>query len=204
MITEFALVVPGFFVILLAGLTVADALSAYNRVQNVATTVGIMTSRLKTISNKDMVGIASAARGYLFPFPAQDLSILTAAVWVDDSGTPTITWCERWNRTSGKGGSCSGTVTVGGTKIGYWETGSNITIADLKIPSGLLINNTGFMVTKVKYDWKAPYGRLSPDQLGDFTMQDAFFYSPRGDVTLTPPTRDWTSPKPTSTYEMRG
>lgn len=202
MLTEFALLVPGFFVVLMGGLTVGDALSAYNKMQNVATTVGIMTSRIKVISNEDMVGIASAARGHMFPFGSNDLSILVAAVWVDSAGTPTIQWCERWNPARSKGGTCSGSVVVGDDSYGFWETGTNLTLTDLKIPPGILNPNTGIMLAYATYDWTAPY--LMIPSLTVLKMQDQFYYAPRADVSLAPPTRDRDSPRPSSSYKVRG
>lgn len=204
MLVEFALVLPGFFLLLLGGLAVTDALSAYQRVQNIAGTVGIMASRLTTVTNGDMAGIAAAARSYLFPYSDNDLSVLIAAVWVDDKGVPTIRWCERWNKTSGKGGTCSGTAVFGGTNLGYWETGSNISINDLNIPAGIIKASTGLVVVQSSYDWKAPYGRISLAMLTDLTMHDSFFYSPRGDVTLAPPKRDRASPIPSGSFTISG
>jgi Flp pilus assembly protein TadG len=201
MLVEFSLVLPGFFVVLLGGLTIADALSAYNKMQNVATTVGIMTSRVKTLSNMDMVGIAQAARGYMFPFPTDNLSILVAAVWVDGSGTPSILWCERWNPKNTMGGKCSGNVVAGNETLGYWETASNISVSDLKLTPGILNPDTGIVVVHSTYHWIAPY--LVLPQFTHFKMTDVFFYSPRADVTLNPPTRDRDSPKPSSSFEVK-
>ncbi len=204
MLVEFALVLPGFFVLLLGGLAVADAISAYNRLQNVAMTVGGMSSRLKVISNEDIVGIASAARAQMFPFPADNLSILLATVWIDDMSVPTLLWCERWGLTKPTGVTCSGSEVVGNSDIGYWVAGANLTIEDLRIPSGILNPNTGIVVTHVSYDWDAPFAPVSAAQLTDFTLKDIFFYAPRADVSLTPPSRDRDSTRPTSSFKVRG
>lgn len=204
MLVEFSLVLPGFFVILLAGLAIADAMSAYNRMQHVSTTVGTMIARLKVVSNEDMVGIAQAARGHLFPFGPDNLSILVAAVWIDDTGTPSILWCERWAMEKSTGETCSGNQIVGSDDQGYWVTGTNLTVDDLRIPSGVLKPSTGLVVAHAVYEWDAPYGPLSLAQLTDFTMNDEYFYSPRADTTLTPPERDRDTPKPNSSYKVRG
>lgn len=204
MLVEFSLVLPGFFVVLLGGLAIADAMSAYNRVQNVSNTIGVMISRLKVVTNEDMVGMVSAARGYLFPFSSDGYQVLMAAVWVDDTGNATIEWCERWGLQKPSGETCSGSEVMGDDDLGYWVTGTNLTIEDLNIPSDILIPSAGLVVTQVTYEWDAPYLPLSAAQLTDFTMHDEFFYSPRADVTLTPPERDRDTNRPDSSYRVRG
>lgn len=209
MLVEFSLVLPGFFVVLLGGLTIADALSAYNRVQNVATTVGTMSSRLKIVLNEDVVGISSAAKGFLFPFPQEGLSILIAAVWVDGTGTPDVQWCERWGPAKPTGESCSGKEVVGNDEAGYWVTSpdAEVTIDELteiKIPSGILNPNTGIIVAYASYDWVAPYLSLFPGQLTEFTMKETFFAAPRADVSLTPPKRDRETETTIPSYKVSG
>lgn len=178
-LAEFAIVMPVIILLILGSLTIYDALLAYRRTEDVAITVGSTLSKLKQVTNDDLVGTLIASTGFMSPFPPRNFTIIVATFTIDGSGNPTLQWCENWS--IGSGGPCSGTATISKWD---WETG---TLTNLTVPSELRIPNSGLVVVRVIQKWDSPYGSFL---LNDITMQDTAYFAPQASFTLTPPPRD--------------
>lgn len=89
---EFSLILPILVMLWIGGVEVTQALSVDRRLNNLASSIGDLVARSKTVTYADIDTIFDVAPGAMFPYSTTGLQMRVTAVKVDSAGTATVAW----------------------------------------------------------------------------------------------------------------
>ncbi len=152
---EFALILPMLIVLWIGGVEVTQALTMDRKVNNLASTVGDLVARWKSLTYSDVDSIFDIAGGVLYPYAAGSADMVLTAVNVDDKGNATVAW----SRAKGKRAA--------------YSQGANMNAAidaKLRTPSSQVI------MTEAYYPYRPAVGHVIT---GPIQLDSKLFFVPR-------------------------
>jgi len=96
---EFALMAPAMLALMMTTYEMSEALTAYRRVTNVASTIGDLTAQDTTIDDGEMTDILNAGEVVLQPLEVGRLRMRIFSIVFDEDGDPSVAWADtrNWN-----------------------------------------------------------------------------------------------------------
>ena len=151
---EFSLILPILLVLWIGGVEVTGALSVDRRLNNLASSIGDLVARSKTVTYSDVNNILDIAPGAMFPYAETGLWMRVSAVWIDSGGVAKVVWSR-----------AEGTTAYG----------DNTTVTSV-VPAALRVADTELIMAEVNYLYKPAVGYVIT---GNLTLQDRMFFVPR-------------------------
>ena len=95
---EFALVVPVMLVMYMGSIELSDAITVDRRLSHVAGALGDLVSRTDgNLPSATLTDYFKAAQGVFTPYKTASLKQVITLVYVDNSGSATVTWSQGYN-----------------------------------------------------------------------------------------------------------
>ncbi len=154
---EFALILPILVVLWIGGVEVTQALSVDRRLNNLATAIGDLTARSKTMCNAKIDAIFDIAPGALEPFSTNGLAMRVTAVDMDNDGNAQVRW------TRSEGSIPTGTYQPNDSMNGV-------------VPESLRAPNSQIIVAEAYYTYQPAIGYVIT---GNLQLDDRMFFVPR-------------------------
>ncbi len=152
---EFALILPILITIWIGGVEVTQGLSVDRRLNNLASAIGDLVSRSKSINYAGVDAIFDIDDGALFPFSTAGLSMRVTAVNIDANKKALVVW----SRAKGTAGARA--------------AGENLnTLIDVK----LRLPDTQLIMAEVFYTYSPAVGYVIT---GDVDLDDRVYFTPR-------------------------
>ena len=89
---EFALILPILVTIWFGGVEITQGLSVDRRLNNLASAIGDLVSRSRTVTYSDVDAIFDIDDGALYPYSTSSLSMRVTAVDIDDTKKALVAW----------------------------------------------------------------------------------------------------------------
>jgi Flp pilus assembly protein TadG len=154
---EFALILPILVVLWIGGVEVTQALSVDRRLNNLASAIGDLTARSKTMCYAKIDAIFDIAPGALEPFSTNGLGMRVSAVDVDDDGDAKVAW------TRAEGPIPTGAYQVNGSM-------------NAVVPESLRVPDSQIIVAEAYYTYQPAVGYVIT---GEIELDDRMFFVPR-------------------------
>jgi Flp pilus assembly protein TadG len=130
----------------------SDAFIVDTRVTHIASTAADLVAQDTSIRNAEMDNIFSALDSIMFPYSAENTSVVISSLVDAGNGQVKVDWSEAHN------GSARSKNSI------------------VSIPSGLVADGGSIIYAEVSYEYFLPAGHLI---YGSITMTDEFFVRPR-------------------------
>ncbi len=153
---EFSLILPILVLLWIGGVEVTQALSIDRRLNNLASAVGDLSARSKTLSYSDVSNILSIAPGAMFPYSTGGLQLRVSAVDISSGGDAKVAW----SRVSGSG-------------ITAYADAENVNSV---VPEALRVNDSQVIMAEVYYVYTPAVGYVIT---GNLNLDDRMFFVPR-------------------------
>ena len=157
---EFSLILPILVVLWLAGVEVTQGLSIDRRLNNLASSIGDLVARSKTVTYADVDTIFDVSPGAMYPYcktsavcTSAGLQMRVSEVSIDGSQNAKITWSRARGATAYTGGY-------------------NVTSI---VPLTLRVANTKIIMAEVNYVYRPAVGYI----FGSYSLNDRLFFVPR-------------------------
>ncbi len=150
---EFSLILPILVLLWLGGVEVTQALSIDRRLNNLASSIGDLTARSKTLTWGDVDKIFDIAPGAMFPY-AQSVQMRVSAVNMDGSGNAKVAWSRAKSTTA---------------------YAVNTTVNGL-VPASLRVPDTQIIMSEVVSSYTPTVGYVIS---GSIQLDDRMFFVPR-------------------------
>jgi Flp pilus assembly protein TadG len=163
---EFSLILPVLVLLWIGGVEVTEALSVDRRINNLASSIGDLVARTKTVTTADLTAIFDIGPKAMYPScdtpgkatcASTGLAMRLTAVDINSSGTGTVAW----SRGSG--------VTA------YTSAADNSKMNTL-VPATLRVANTQVIMSEVYYNYRPAVGYVIT---GTKALSDRMFFVPR-------------------------
>jgi len=89
---EFSLILPILVTLWIGGVEVTQALSVDRHLNNLATAIGDLSSRSKTLQYATVDDIFDIAAGAMYPYSTNGLQLRVTAINIDDANNATVAW----------------------------------------------------------------------------------------------------------------
>lgn len=106
---EFAFIAPIMAALMLGTYEISDALTAYRRVNNVASVIGDLTAQDTSINNAEMKDILDSGAIVMSPYDAAKLHMRIFSIEFDQNATPSVAWSDTRNWSASEAG-CMGSI----------------------------------------------------------------------------------------------
>ena len=153
---EFALVLPIMVVLWIGGVELTQGLSIDRRLNTLASTIGDLASRTKTLCYSDVDAIFDIAPGAMFPYSATGVGMRLTAVNIDASRSATVGWSRGENATA--------------------YTTSNNALMNTLVPLALRVASTQVIMAEVTATYTPTVGYVIT---GGLALNDRLFFVPR-------------------------
>ncbi len=157
---EFSLVLPIMVVLWLAGVEVTQGLSVDRRLNNLASSVGDLVARSKTVTYADVTTIFDVAPGAMYPFcktaalcTSAGLQMRVSEVSIDAGQNAKIVWSQARGITA-------------------YADNYNVTSV---VPATLRVANTKIIMSDVYFTYRPAVGYI----FGSYNLNDRLFFVPR-------------------------
>jgi Flp pilus assembly protein TadG len=154
-VVEFALILPILLVLWIGGVEVTSALSVDRRLNNLASSIGDLVSRSKSVTYSEVDNIFNIAPGAMYPYSNTGLSMRITAVKMDANGAATVAWSR-----------------AKGTKPAYTENSNMNGI----VPATLRVRNSQVILSEVYFSYSPAVGYVIT---GPLALEDRMFFVPR-------------------------
>jgi Flp pilus assembly protein TadG len=157
---EFSLILPIMVMLWIGGVEVTQALSVDRRLNNLASSMGDLVARTKTITYAQINNIFDIADAAMYPYndngplPAMRIS----AVTIDDSGNAKVSWSRAQGSTTAYAKNTNVNTSVPSTLRGVANKGNQV------------------IMSEVFYTYTPTVGYLIT---GDLDLEDRMFFVPR-------------------------
>jgi Flp pilus assembly protein TadG len=163
---EFAVILPIMVVLWIGGVEVTGALSVDRRLNNLASSIGDLVARSKSLTHAEVNAIFDIAAGAMYPYcgaPHTTAACVTAGlklriteISIDDDGVAKV----YWSRAKGTG------MTAHATNA----------LMDSYVPETLRVDNTHIVMAEVEYGYTPTVGYVITDTVD---LEDRMFFVPR-------------------------
>jgi Flp pilus assembly protein TadG len=153
---EFSLILPILVVLWIGGVELTGALSVDRRLNNLASSIGDLVARTKTITYAQIDDIFDLAPAAMFPYDATGMSKRVTAIDIDEDGIATVAW----SRAEGTGLSAYAKDTVVTTVV----------------PAALRTPDSQVIMSEVEHTFSPTVGYVIT---GDLELEDRMFFVPR-------------------------
>jgi Flp pilus assembly protein TadG len=164
---EFSLILPVLVLLWIGGVEVTEALSVDRRVNNLASSIGDLVARSKTITAADMTAIFNIGPKAMYPScdiagkptcASRGLGMRVTAVNINGTGTGSVGWS-----------AASGSVTK------YTAVANNSQMNTL-VPATLRVPNSQVIMSEVYYNYTPAVGYMIT---GTKALSDRMYFVPR-------------------------
>ena len=155
---EFAFIAPVMVGLLMSSYEISDALTAYRRVSNVASTIADLTAQATDIDDAEMDDIENAGTVVMLPFGGNDLYMRVTSIVFDEHGDPSVAWSENKN----------------------WSDDPAACLAN--IPEATKVPNMSVICGEAKYKYSNVFGNFIP---GFKYMEERYYLVPRKTIAVT-------------------
>jgi Flp pilus assembly protein TadG len=152
---EFSLILPILVVLWIGGVEITQALSVDRRLNNLASSIGDLVARSKTLQYGTVDDIFNMAPGAMYPYTAVSLTMRVSAVWIDDDGVVKVIWSR--------------------AETGTTPYSSNQNVTNL-VPTALRTPDTELIMAEVGYTYTPTVGYVIT---GSLALDDRMFFVPR-------------------------
>jgi Flp pilus assembly protein TadG len=152
---EFALILPIMVVLWFGGVEVTGALSVDRRLNNLASSIGDLVARSKSLTHADVDAIFDIAPGAMFPYSTTGLSMRITEITIDGDGVAKVYWSR-----------------AEGSQTAY---AVNSPMTDV-VPAALRVADTHIVMAETYSTYTPAVGYLIT---GDVDLEDRMFYVPR-------------------------
>ena len=156
---EFAITLPVLLMLYLGCVQICDVVSVYRKTSTTARTVADIVSQQTQVTDVSLQEILNASSQVMAPYTTGNLRIVVTQVSISNAGVATVDWSKP-----------TGTGAVADT------TGSVYTL-----PTGVAINNTSVVISKVNYAYIADIGGILHT---DIPLADTIYMYPRSIVKI--------------------
>jgi Flp pilus assembly protein TadG len=156
---EFAITLPVLLTLYLGCVQICDVVSVYRKTTTTARTVADLTSQQTEVSDATLQDIMDVSSQVMSPHSTSKLRIVVTQVSVTSAGVVKVDW----SKSSGTG-AVSDTI------------GSTYTL-----PTGVAVNSTSLIISKVNYGYLADIGGLLHT---DIPLADTIYMYPRAIVKI--------------------
>ena len=153
---EFSLILPILVVLWIGGVELTGALSVDRRLNNLASSIGDLVARGKTITYAQVDDIFDLAPAALFPYDAIGISMRVTAIDIDEDGNAKVAW----SRAEGTG------------LTAYVQD----TLMTSVVPAALRVAGTQLIMSEVEHTYSPTVGYVIT---GDLELEDRMFFVPR-------------------------
>ena len=151
---EFSLILPILLVLWIGGVEVTSALSVDRRLNNLASAIGDLVARSKTVTYNDVDNIFDIGPGALYPYSNTGLTVRVSAVWIDAGQVAKV----KWSRAEGT--------------TAYSDNQTVTTV----VPTALRTAETELIMAEVSYVYRPAVGYVIT---GNLNLSDRMFFVPR-------------------------
>ena len=153
---EFALIVPVMILLWLGGVEVTSALSVDRRVHALASSIGDLASRSKSLTYAEVDDIFQIAPGAMFPYSTDGIGLRVTAINVDSAGAAKVAWSRA---------------------KGTYSALPIAASAQAMVPDALRVADTQVIMSETSYGYRPTLGYVIT---GTLPLTDRMFYTPRG------------------------
>lgn len=156
---EFALILPIMVVLWIGGVEVTEALSVDRRLNNLASSIGDLVARSRTITYNQVTDIFDIAPAAMYPYDqpaAGNVAMRLTAVKISSSGSATVAWSR-----------AKGSVTA------YSDNAP----MDSVVPSTLRVPSSQVIMAEVYFTYRPAVGYVVTR--GGVPLEDRMFFVPR-------------------------
>jgi len=155
---EFSLILPIMVLLWIGGVEITGALSLDRRLNTLASSMGDLVARTKTITYDQVEDIFNLSSAALYPYSDTDISMRITAVDIDEDGNATVAW----SRARGTG-----------LPAYAKETDVNADVPAALRPED---NVSQLIMAEVKHIYSPAVGYVIS---GDIELEDRMFFVPR-------------------------
>ncbi|WP_422374808.1 TadE/TadG family type IV pilus assembly protein [Roseibium sp.] len=147
--TEFALILPVMFLLLIGMAEVTGAMNQDRKVARISNAVTDLVAQAETVTEAELLGVLDLGEQVLAPYPADELDIIVASVSFDEDGDAEVDW----------------SFNSGGDNP--WTEGAEPPIT---LPDTIAAPNTSIVVGVTTLNYSPPFAGIFTDF---FTRKDA-------------------------------
>jgi Flp pilus assembly protein TadG len=168
---EFSLILPILITLWIGGVEVTGALSVDRRLNALASSMGDLVARTKTITYDQVTDVFNLSEAALFPYSNSGLSMRISAVDIDDDGNAKVAWSRSYHVPRP-------TVPGQPASTGELPAYSKNTNVDTSVPVTLRpADNPGQLImAEVRMDYRPVVGYIIT---GDLELNERMFFVPR-------------------------
>lgn len=155
---EFAFIAPVMAGLLMSAYEISDALTAYRRVSNVASTIADLTAQDTNVKDDEMADIMNSGAIVMTPYGSNFLHLRIVSIEFDNDGDASVAWSDTQN----------------------WSDDPSGCLAS--IPEATQIPNMSVICGEAKYDYSSLLGYLIP---GIKYMEERYYLVPRKTIAVT-------------------
>lgn len=156
---EFAVTLPILLSLYLGSVQLCDAVSVYRKATTTSRTIADLASQYTQVSDTELEAVLNASSQIMAPHSTANLKMIVSQVSVNSSGVASVDWSK-----------ASGTGTVALT------SGTTYTL-----PSGVAVNGTSVIVSRVDYNYLANLGGIVRTEI---PLADTIYMYPRSIKTI--------------------
>ena len=151
---EFAITLPVLLTLYLGCVQICDVVSVYRKTTTTSRTIVDLTSQQTTVSDGDLDSILAASSQVMAPYSTTKLKMVVTQVTINSSGVAKVDW----SRASGT------------------DATADTTASTYTLPSGVAINGTSLVISRVNYAYLADIGGLLRTNI---PLADTIYMYPR-------------------------
>lgn len=167
--TEFALLLPFIFLILIGVIVVTDILNQDRKISRIASSVTDLVAQAQSVSTSDLDAVMKVGNAILAPYTTDNLEVIVSSVSFDKDGKANVVWSH-----SNKTGS-------------EWDVGKTPPIT---LPNAIMRPNTSIVVGQTNLSYTPTFADLyasfvkmvnnsSKDEIGAVDLSDTYYLRPR-------------------------
>jgi Flp pilus assembly protein TadG len=168
--TEFAMILPFMFILLIGMAEATGALNQDRKVSRISNSVTDLIAQAQTVSASDLDSVLDLGEVILAPYSADTLETIIASVSFDEDGDASVDWSRNNN------GGSSGTP---------WAEGSTPPIT---LPDAVAQPNTSIVVGQTNLTYTPAFAGLFTgffDRASSLELSDTYYLRPRLTDTVT-------------------
>jgi Flp pilus assembly protein TadG len=157
---EFAITLPVMLMLYLSCVQVCDVVGVYRKVTTTSRTIADLTSQETSVTDGELTTILNASGQVMAPYSTSNLRMVVTHLTISNTGVATV----NWSKAAGTGATAD---TVGAT---------------YSLPTGVGVNNTSLVVSRVNYAYLADIGGFLHT---DIPLAEAIYMYPRNIDSIT-------------------
>ncbi|GAB4514363.1 MAG: pilus assembly protein [Roseibium sp.] len=159
--TEFAVILPFMFILLIGMAEVTGAMNNDRKVSRISNAIADLVAQAQTVTTGELAAVMDLGEKILAPYPVTDLDIIIASVTFDEDGDPTVDWS--YDSSGGE----------------PWTEGA---APPITLPGTVASPNTSIVVGQTTLDYEPPFAGIFTSYFSrsaSIQLSDTYYLRPR-------------------------